>query len=49
MKSGSWLTMPAKPNMVFDNDSLGLWAEILQSFGDEYSMYAHMPIDPSLN
>jgi putative transcriptional regulator len=49
MKSGSWLTMPAKPNLVFDNDSLGLWAEILQSFGKEYSMYAHMPIDPSLN
>ncbi|MGV7229344.1 MAG: YqgE/AlgH family protein [Nitrospirales bacterium] len=49
MKSGSWLIMPAQPKIVFEDQASGLWADVLQTFGDEYRMYAHMPIDPSLN
>ncbi|MBA3966313.1 MAG: YqgE/AlgH family protein [Nitrospirales bacterium] len=49
MESGSWLTMPARPHLVFDEDSQDLWGEVLRSFGDEYTMYAHMPVDPNLN
>ncbi len=49
MQSGSWLIMPAKPQFVFEHSPSGLWAEVLQTFGEDYSMYAHMPIDPSLN
>ncbi len=49
MKSGSWLIMPAKPQFVFENQPSELWVDVLQTFGDEYSMYAHMPVDPSLN
>ena len=49
MKSGSWLTMPAQPNMVFENHSTRLWANVIQTFGDKYSIYTHMPVDPSLN
>jgi len=49
MESGSWLTMPARSHLVFDEDSQALWGEVIRSFGDEYTMYAHMPVDPNLN
>lgn len=49
MESGSWLTMPARSHLVFDEDSQALWGEVIRSFGDEYKLYAHMPIDPNLN
>ncbi len=49
MESGSWLTMPAQSNMVFENHSVRLWPKVIQTFGDKYSIYSHMPIDPNLN
>ncbi len=49
MQSGSWLTMPAQSHLVFEDPSSRLWAEVIKTFGDHYSMYSHMPIDPSLN
>lgn len=49
MKSGSWITRPADPTVVFDKDPLSVWANIMQSLGGCYELYAHMPADPSLN
>jgi putative transcriptional regulator len=49
MQMGSWLTMPAKPELVFNPDAHALWTEIIQQFGEKYSIYADMPPDPSLN
>ncbi|MCB9710736.1 MAG: YqgE/AlgH family protein [Nitrospirales bacterium] len=49
MKMGSWLTMPANPDLVFNPDATQLWTDVIQQFGDEYSIYSDMPPDPSLN
>jgi putative transcriptional regulator len=49
MESGSWFTMPARSHLVFDEDSTQLWGEVIRTFGEEYKVYAHMPLDPNLN
>lgn len=49
MATGSWLTLPADPAIMFERDQTQLWNEILHSLGENYSMYSHMPIDPSMN
>lgn len=49
MKSGSWITMPADPAVVFENDPRQVWSEIIGKLGEEYRVYADMPFDPSLN
>ncbi len=49
MQGGSWITIPADPQMVFDRDPAGLWAEILRSLGDPFRIYAEMPADPTFN
>lgn len=49
MKTGSWITLPADPAVVFDKDPLTIWADIMRSLGGCYELYAQMPIDPSLN
>ncbi len=49
MKTGSWITIPADPNIVFDKDPLRIWPDIVSALGEEYRHYADMPLDPSLN
>jgi putative transcriptional regulator len=49
MKTGSWITLPADPSIVFDRDPLRIWADIMQSLGSRYEIYSQMPPDPSLN
>jgi len=49
MKTGSWITLPADPSLVFDKDPLRIWTDIMSSLGSRYEMYAQMPPDPNLN
>ncbi len=49
MKTGSWITIPADPAVVFDKDPSQIWPDILRSLGGPYRLYAEMPPDPSLN
>jgi len=49
MKTGSWITRPADPTIVFQKDPSRIWPDIVRSFGGRYELYADMPIDPSLN
>ena len=49
MEMGSWLTMPARPDLVFDINATQVWGEVIQHFGEHYSIYSDMPPDPSLN
>lgn len=49
MQNGSWLTMPAQSHLVFQENLNELWAHVLKTFGEDYSIYTQMPLDPSLN
>jgi putative transcriptional regulator len=49
MKTGSWITLPADPTVVFQKDPDSIWPDIVRSLGKSYEMYADMPVDPSLN
>jgi putative transcriptional regulator len=49
MKSGAWALMPADPGMVFESDPSLLWQDMMQRLGGDWSVYASLPADPSLN
>jgi putative transcriptional regulator len=49
MKTGSWITLPADPTLVFEKDPARVWPEILLALGESYRHYADMPFDPSFN
>ena len=49
MKTGSWITVPADPTVVFEKDPSRIWPDILRSLGKPYDLYADMPIEPHLN
>ena len=49
MKTGSWLTLPGDPSIVFEKDPANVWPDIFRSLGGQFAMYAEMPADPSLN
>ena len=49
MKTGSWITLPADPTLVFEKDPARVWGDILLSLGDAYRPYAEMPFDPTCN
>lgn len=49
MKTGSWLTLPGDPSIVFEKDPANIWPDIFRSLGGQFAMYAEMPADPSLN
>ena len=49
MKTGSWITLPADPHIVFETDPLRVWPDIVSTLGDDYRHYSDMPVDPSLN
>ena len=49
MKTGSWITLPADPIVVFQQEPSRIWPEIMQSLGAPYDFYSQMPPDPNLN
>jgi putative transcriptional regulator len=49
LQSGSWLTIPPDPTLVFEKDPSSLWAEVLQGMNENYKIYADMPFDPNMN
>ncbi|GIW55934.1 MAG: UPF0301 protein [Nitrospiraceae bacterium] len=49
METGSWITLPADPAIVFEKDPARIWPDILASLGEPFRRYADMPPDPSLN
>ncbi|MEW6544954.1 MAG: YqgE/AlgH family protein [Nitrospirota bacterium] len=49
MKTGSWITLPADPSVVFEKDPSRIWPDILLSLGKPLDLYAEMPFDPNLN
>jgi putative transcriptional regulator len=49
MKTGSWITIPADPNIVFEKDPSRIWPDIVGTLVYDYRHYADMPVDPSLN
>ncbi len=49
MKTGSWITMPADPIVVFEKEPTKIWSDVVLSLGDDYRLYADMPFDPSFN
>ncbi len=49
MKTGSWITLPADPTVVFEKEPALVWPDILRSFGGPYEVYAEMPFDPTSN
>jgi putative transcriptional regulator len=49
MKTGSWITLPADPIVVFQKEPSCIWSDIMLSLGGPYEIYAQMPADPHLN
>jgi putative transcriptional regulator len=49
MQTGSWITVPADPMIVFEKDPAKIWADVLLGMGEGYCQYADMPFDPSFN
>jgi putative transcriptional regulator len=49
MQTGSWITVPADPTIVFEKEPTRIWADVLLAMGDDYRQYADMPFDPSFN
>lgn len=49
MQVGSWITLPADSETVFDREPTTLWGDILRSLGEPFRLYADMPADPSMN
>ncbi len=49
METGSWITLPADPEIVFEKEPAMIWPDILASLGEPFRHYADMPFDPSLN
>ncbi|MBA2486950.1 MAG: YqgE/AlgH family protein [Nitrospira sp.] len=49
MQTGSWITLPADPSVVFEKEPARIWSDIFLSLGDTSRHYADMPFDPSFN
>ena len=49
MQTGSWIPLPADPNIVFEKEPRLIWPDIVSTLGDDFKLYADMPFDPSLN
>ena len=49
MKTGSWITIPADPQAVFEKEPTKVWSDILLTLDEAYWPYAEMPFDPSCN
>ena len=52
LKTGSWITLPATMELIFDADD-GLWERVLKAIGRTTLVEAlklkHVPEDPSVN
>lgn len=49
MKEKSWLTVDAKPSLIFHPDEKEIWKDSLRHLGGDYEMMINFPIDPQLN
>lgn len=49
MKEKSWLTVPAKPRLVFHRNYAEIWKDSLKELGGEYTQLINYPTDPQLN
>lgn len=49
MQTGSWITLPADPSIVFEKESARIWSDIVLSLDETSRHYADMPFDPSAN
>ncbi|HET7117936.1 MAG TPA: YqgE/AlgH family protein [Hanamia sp.] len=49
MKEGSWLTVEATRELIFETSPENTWRESLNQLGGEYKMLANYPTDPQLN
>lgn len=49
LREKSWLTVEAKTDLVFHQNSAEIWKDSLKHLGGDYEMLIHFPIDPQLN
>ncbi len=49
MQSGSWLTQPADSAAMFEADHRRFWSTRLRTLRRDWSLYADMPCDPTMN
>lgn len=49
MEERSWLTVAAKPNIIFDLQAEEVWKASLVQLGGKYELMIHFPTDPQLN
>jgi putative transcriptional regulator len=49
ISAGAWHLIPGDPGLIFDANPAVLWQEMMAHIGGEWSIYATMPQDPSLN
>ena len=49
LKSGAWRLIPGDPSLVFEADTASIWQDMMRKMGGEWTVYATMPPDPSLN
>jgi putative transcriptional regulator len=47
--AGAWHLMPANPDLIFNANSTTLWQGMMAELGGEWTLYATMPPDPSVN
>ncbi len=49
LKINSWVVTRAKHNLIFKSDHSTLWNKLVQSLGENYSLWENFPTDPALN
>ena len=49
LSGGSWIVLPADLKLVFARDPHHMWASVMRSLGGNFTFYATMPPDPSMN
>jgi putative transcriptional regulator len=49
MKENSWLTVLAKPKLVFHHNYAEIWKDSLKELGGDYEQLINYPTDPQLN
>ncbi len=49
MKDKSWLTVAAKPKLVFHRNYSEIWKDSLKELGGDYAQLVNYPTDPQLN
>ncbi|MFQ5654264.1 MAG: YqgE/AlgH family protein [Planctomycetota bacterium] len=49
IRQNAWIVRPANSSLVFQVPAASLWAAALKEMGGGYSLYAEMPLDPTMN